>query len=116
MTTLLEAPRRELANRSCDGLDITLAWTRNHGEDEVVVCVLDERDGTYFEIQTDPPRALCVYHHPFAYRGSTQSTTKTADSPPTARARRASLFIKRMVKSRPPFSRTDPQAVSEQSR
>jgi hypothetical protein len=67
MTKLLKAPRRELASRSSDRLDITLVWAQDDGEDEVVVCVFDERDGAYFEIQADPSLALHVYHHPFAY-------------------------------------------------
>jgi hypothetical protein len=62
--------RRELARRSFDGLDVTLLWTpkrREDGADELVVCVCDTRAGAYFEIPTDPHRALDVYYHPFAH-------------------------------------------------
>ena len=60
--------RRELANRSSDGLDVTLVWAKRDGRDEVVVCVTDFREGAYFEIPAEPARALDVYYHPFVYR------------------------------------------------
>ena len=64
------ALRRELAQRSDDGLDVTLLWCRAAGQNDesVVVCVCDGRDGTYFEIVAEPQVALDVYYHPFAYR------------------------------------------------
>lgn len=68
MTNLLRTPRTELAHRSSDGLEVTLLWARNNGEDEVVVSVADLREGAYFEIPAEPSLALAVYHHPFAYR------------------------------------------------
>jgi hypothetical protein len=58
----------ELANRSSDGLDVTLVWTKRDGRDEVVVRVTDVREGESFEIPAEPARALDVYHHPFAYQ------------------------------------------------
>ena len=58
----------ELANRSGDGLDVSLVWAKGDGRDEVVVRVTDVREGDYFEISAEPARALDVYYHPFAYR------------------------------------------------
>jgi hypothetical protein len=58
----------ELANRSGDGLDVTLVWAKRDGRDEVVVRVTDFREGDYFEIPAEPARALDVYYHPFAHR------------------------------------------------
>ena len=58
----------ELASRSGDGLDVTLAWANRDGRDEVVVRVTDVREGDYFEIPAEPARALDVYYHPFAYQ------------------------------------------------
>jgi hypothetical protein len=55
----------ELAHRSSAGIDVTLLWG---GDDEVLICVCDRRDGAYFEMPTDPHLALQVYYHPFAYR------------------------------------------------
>ena len=59
----------ELANRTSDGLDVTLVWANRDGKDEVVVRVADFKEGAYFEIPAEPARALDVYYHPFAYEG-----------------------------------------------
>ena len=58
----------ELAHRANDGLDVTLIWVQDAGQDRVVVCVCDAREGAYFEIRAEPCLALDVYYHPFAYR------------------------------------------------
>jgi hypothetical protein len=60
--------RTELANRSSNGVEVTLLWAQSNGVDEVVVCVSDVQAGAYFEIQAEPGQALDVYYHPFAYR------------------------------------------------
>jgi hypothetical protein len=61
---------RELAHRSADGVDVTLVWVRSYAADETIVFVNDHREGTYFEIPTEPQLALDVYYHPFAYKTS----------------------------------------------
>lgn len=58
----------ELAQRSSAGIDVTLVWVQDGGPDRALVCVCDRREGAYFEIPTEPYRALDVYYHPFAYR------------------------------------------------
>jgi len=68
MTELSTYMWKELAHRSSDGMDVTLLWAQDNGEDKVVVCVCDRREGAYFEIPTKPYLALDVYYHPFAYR------------------------------------------------
>jgi hypothetical protein len=68
MTTQSTNTMTELANRSSDGVDVTLLWVRTKGIDEIVVCVSDLRQGAYFEIRAEPAYALDVYYHPFAYR------------------------------------------------
>jgi hypothetical protein len=68
MTKLSTTRRTELADRSIDGVDVTLVWVQGDGEEEAVVCVSDRRDGAYFEIPAEPRLALDVYYHPFAYR------------------------------------------------
>ena len=68
MTKLSTTTRTELANRSSDGVEVTLVWAQCDGIDEVVVCVSDIRAGAYFEIPAEAARALDVYYHPFAYR------------------------------------------------
>jgi hypothetical protein len=66
MAALSTHSRTELAHRSTLGLDVTLFWVR--GEDALVVCVRDAREGAYFEIPAAAYLALDVYYHPFAYR------------------------------------------------
>jgi hypothetical protein len=68
MTKQSTTTRTELANRSSDGVEVTLVWSQNDGSDQLVVCVSDIRAGAYFEIPAEPARALDVYYHPFAYR------------------------------------------------
>lgn len=68
MPTLSTHARTELAHRSSDGMDVTLLWAQDDGEDKIVVCVCDRREGAYFEIPADLHLALAVYYHPFAYR------------------------------------------------
>jgi hypothetical protein len=68
MTKQSTTTRTELANRSGDGVEVTLVWSQSDGFDELVVCVSDIRAGAYFEIPAEPGSALDVYYHPFAYR------------------------------------------------
>jgi hypothetical protein len=63
----MTTPRRELAHRISDGVEVTLAWARRDGVDETVVCVRDHRAGAYLEIPTETDLALDAYYHPFAY-------------------------------------------------
>ena len=68
MTDLTTNTRKELAHRSGHGIDVTLMWEPEGGDDKAVVCVCDMREGAYFEIPTESYLALDVYYHPFAYR------------------------------------------------
>ncbi len=77
MTKLSSRARKELADRSSDGLDVTLVWVQGDDEDKAVICVCDTREGAYFEIPAEPYLALDVYY-PFAYRDS--STVDYEDS------------------------------------
>jgi hypothetical protein len=52
MVALSTRTRRELAQRSSDGMDLTLVWVQGDGrdgEDKVVVCVCERGEGAYFE-------------------------------------------------------------------
>jgi hypothetical protein len=80
MIKLATHTRTELAHRSSDGMDATLVWVQEDGEDKAVVCVCDWREGAYFEIPAEPHLALDVYYHPFAYRTSAPSTISTVAS------------------------------------
>lgn len=68
MTAPKRQTRKELAHRSNDGIDVTLLWAQDGGEDKPVVCVCDMREGAYFEIPAELYLALDIYYHPFAYR------------------------------------------------
>ena len=54
-----------VANFIPDGIDVWLLWVR--GSQRLVVLVSDEREGSSFELDVDPAKALDAFHHPFAY-------------------------------------------------
>ena len=56
---------RELAHRSNDGIDVTLFW--HPDTDELTVCVSDQRQGAYFEIEPEANNALDAFYHPYSY-------------------------------------------------
>jgi hypothetical protein len=68
MTQQSTIQRTELAQRSSNGLEVTLVWVHGDDEDKTVVTVHDERESTSFEIPAERHVALDVYYHPFAYR------------------------------------------------
>jgi hypothetical protein len=61
----IQSPGRELAHRNNDGIDVTLFW--RPADDELTVCVCDQRRGAYFEIHPDRHLALDVFYHPYSY-------------------------------------------------
>lgn len=68
LPNITEASRHELAQRSADGLEVTLYWNPTH--DSVSVEVGDLSSGDEFEISVPRDRALNAFHHPFAYAAS----------------------------------------------
>lgn len=58
-------PLQELAFRSNGGLDVTLFWCP--ADDELMVCVCDQRRGAYFVMKPEPQLALDVFYHPYSY-------------------------------------------------
>jgi hypothetical protein len=58
-------PRRELAHREADGLEVQLVYTESDRMVSVVVHELST--GIYFELPVEPDQALNAFHHPFAY-------------------------------------------------
>jgi hypothetical protein len=56
---------RELAHRAGDGLEVTLFWQPD--DDELTVCVCDQRRGAYFVVQPEPAEALDAFYHPYSY-------------------------------------------------
>ncbi|MGZ4418482.1 MAG: hypothetical protein ACXVRV_09945 [Gaiellaceae bacterium] len=63
MTDLSAARGGSFACRASDGIEVMLVRKaeRRDGEERDVVCVLDRRDGAYFEIPAEPYLALDVY-------------------------------------------------------
>jgi hypothetical protein len=60
-----EQPRRELAHRIADGIEVALLWRAS--DDSVAVVVADHRDGDVIELPVARERALHAFRHPYAY-------------------------------------------------
>jgi len=64
-TTTSETPRRQLAQRAADGIEVTLFW--NDTENSITVSVRDSRADNVFEFPVARDRALDAFYHPYAY-------------------------------------------------
>jgi hypothetical protein len=60
-----EEPRRELAHRVTDGLEVQLLWSAS--DDTVAVVVRPPRTGASFEFRVEPDHALNAFRHPYLY-------------------------------------------------
>jgi hypothetical protein len=56
---------RELAQRSGDGLEVTLLWSKSL--DRVKVAVADSKTGDDFELEVAGANALSAFYHPFVF-------------------------------------------------
>ena len=56
---------RELAGRECDGLAVSLSWSKATGR--VKLAVADSRLDDEFELEVAGADALAAFHHPFAF-------------------------------------------------
>jgi hypothetical protein len=65
ITPLAITPARELAHRESDGLEVTLLWQPD--TDQLLVAVLDTRQGDAFSVPVDEASPLDVFEHPFAH-------------------------------------------------
>jgi hypothetical protein len=65
MTATAITERRELANRTSDGIEVTLFWTKRSGQ--IRIAVLDTRSDEALEFEIDSSAALDAYNHPYAY-------------------------------------------------
>ena len=70
---------RELADRSLDGLEVRLWWSRS--AHRVQVTVADHRGGDHVVVEVDVADALDAFRHPFAYanRGRSPHARRTRD-------------------------------------
>jgi hypothetical protein len=57
--------RRELAERSGDGLEISLLWDPR--DDSLSVRIEDRRMGDVYEVPVGDAHPLDVFEHPFGY-------------------------------------------------
>ena len=57
--------RRELAQRSSNGIKVILVWSKP--TNRVTVEVFDERSDERFEFEVDGSVALDAFNHPYAY-------------------------------------------------
>ena len=61
-----DTPVRELAQRSDDGIDVTLLWSPR--TNRLFIDVEDKHLGDRFVSDVPPADALDAFNHPFAYR------------------------------------------------
>jgi hypothetical protein len=61
----LPFPRRELAHRAANAIEVTLLWSE--ADNTVAVQVLDIEAGEAFELPVAGDHALDAYHHPYVY-------------------------------------------------
>jgi hypothetical protein len=64
-TTTSERPRRQLAERAADGIEVTLLWSDT--ENSITVEVRDSGADNVFEFPVARDRALDAFYHPYAY-------------------------------------------------
>ena len=57
---------RELAERTGDGLEVTLLWSKSR--DQVKVAVNDSKTDDECEFEVAGGNALSAFYHPFAHR------------------------------------------------
>jgi len=63
--TLFDETPAVLAERSNDGIGVSLLWWRRAGR--LVVAVVDEKLNDVFHVDVDPSSAMDVFHHPYAH-------------------------------------------------
>ena len=68
-TTTHEFDVRELAQRTGDGIEVTLLW--NAACDRIWVQVYERSGDTVFEVPAAADQALNAFYHPYAYASLT---------------------------------------------
>src|SRR5947209_17560184 len=80
MTTSTATQRRELAQRTGDGIEVTLLWTES--TNSVTLAVIDSHSAEELEFEVDAGCALDAFNHPYAYaaarRVRSADTTRVA--------------------------------------
>ena len=83
MTTSTATEQRELAQRTTNGIDVTLLWTES--TNTVAVAVLDTNSGEELEFEIDGRFALDAFNHPYAYAATVRA--RSAQATPLAPTR-----------------------------
>ena len=65
MTTSATTGRRELAQRTSDGIEVTLLWTES--TNVITIAVIDTRSAEELEFEVDGAFGLDAFNHPYAY-------------------------------------------------
>ena len=65
MTTSATTGRRELAQRTSDGIEVTLLWTKS--TNVITIAVIDSHSAEELEFEVDGTFALDAFNHPYAY-------------------------------------------------
>jgi hypothetical protein len=65
MTATAFSDRRELAQRTSDGIEVVLFWSKP--SQRVMIAVLDTRSAETLEFEVDGSAALNAFNHPYAY-------------------------------------------------
>jgi hypothetical protein len=69
-------PRRELAHRINDGIEVTLFWSQS--SNRVTIGVLDSHSDEALEFDVNAGVALDAFNHPYAYAGTRKVRTLAA--------------------------------------
>jgi hypothetical protein len=75
--------RRELAQRTADGIEVTLLWTES--TNAVTIAVIDSHSAEELEFEVDASCALDAFNHPYAYAAAQGVRTAPATRLATAR-------------------------------
>ena len=78
--TITPTERRELANRTSDGIEVTLFWTQ--ATDRVTVVVWDSHIDETLEFDVAGCDALDAFNHPYAYAATRRSHPLTTPCRP----------------------------------
>ena len=65
MTRSAANERRELAQRTSDGIEVTLLWTKS--TNVITIAVIDSHSGEELEFEVGGTSALDAFNHPYAY-------------------------------------------------
>jgi hypothetical protein len=57
--------RRELAQRTSDGIEVMLLWTKS--TNAITIAVIDTHSAEELEFEVDGASALDAFNHPYAY-------------------------------------------------